>query len=185
MRYFIGFLVTVGLIILLIILLFNGGGKSKVPSTSKSLTSYASTNAQVSMTIDGPINATSEHDQVRITVDRDNVMYEHIKGYDGQVVDTQIFANTENSYDAFLHALLHAGFTNGNNSPALRDESGYCPTGQRYIFELTQDSDTLERYWATSCGKPKTYLGLVDLTKTLFQAQVPGYDVLTQNINFY
>jgi hypothetical protein len=182
MRYFIGFLVTVGLIILLIVLLFHGGGKSKVPSTSKTLTSYASTNAQVSLTIDGPINATSLHEQIRITADNANVTYEHIKGYDGQVIDTQIFANTENSYDVFLHALLHAGFTKGDNAAALRDERGYCPTGDRYIFELKQDNHSLERYWATTCGKPKTYLGAVDLTVRLFQAQVPGYENLTQGI---
>jgi hypothetical protein len=182
MRYFIGFLVTIGLIIILIILLFHGGGKSKVPATAKSLTSYAATDAEVSMTIDGPVNAASEHEQVRVTVNRDNVTYQHIKGYDGQVVDTQIFANTENSYDVFLHALLHAGFTKGDSNKALQDERGYCATGDRYIFELNQDNDNLERYWASSCGSPKTYLGALNLTLTLFQAQVPGYQNLTSGI---
>jgi hypothetical protein len=182
MRYFIGFLVTIGLIIILIILLFTGGGKSKVPSTTKTLDSYASTDAQVGLTIDGPINAISEHEQVRITVDRSNVIYEHIKGYDGQVVDTQIFANSENSYNVFLHALLHAGFTRGDNTPALRDERGYCATSNRYIFELKQGNDNLERYWATDCGNPKTYLGLLNLTITLFQAQVPAYENLTESL---
>jgi hypothetical protein len=182
MRYFIGFLITLGLIILLIILLISGNGKPKTGVTSKSLVDYASTDAQVSLTIDGPVNAASLHEQIRVTVDRDNVTYQNLNGYDGNVVDTKIFGNTQNSYDVFLHALKHAGFTHGDNNPAGRDERGYCPLGDRYIFELTQDGNNLERYWATSCGKPKTYLGSTSLTLSLFQNQIPGYQDLTQNI---
>jgi hypothetical protein len=181
MRYFIGFLITVGLIILLIVLLFGGHGKPKARVTPKSLESYASTDAQVSMLIDGPINA-SQHEQVQVTVNNESVTYENLTGYNGNVATTQTFSNTEASYDAFLHALAQAGFTSGNTSKALSDEQGYCPTGNRYVFELTQDDKTLERFWATSCGKPKTYLGNQNLTVTLFQRQVPNYERLTQGI---
>lgn len=182
MRYFIGFLVTVGLVIILIILLFSGGGKSKVKTTEKPLIDYANTDAQVSVTVDGPVNAVSEHQAIRITVDRDNVTYQALQGYDGQVTDTQIFANTESAYDVFLHALQHAGFTRGNNNPALKDERGYCSLGDRYIFELTQNGDDLQRYWASSCGSPKTYLGNLSLTLTLFQNQVPNYGQVSKNV---
>lgn len=180
MRYFIGFLVTIGLIIVLIILIFGGGGK-KAP-TGKKLEDYASTDAQVSMTIDGPVNAASLHQQVRIIVDSNNVTYERIVGYDGNVVDTQLYANTQNSYDVFLHALRHAGFTQGINDPALKDERGYCALGTRYIFELTQGGNTLERYWATTCGNPKTYSGNISTTLTLFENQVPDYQQRTAGI---
>jgi hypothetical protein len=182
MRYFIGFLVTVGLVIILIILLFNGGDKSKVSHTTKTLIDYATTDSQVSMTIAGPINAVSQHQELQVTVNRDNVTYQQMTGYDGEVVNTQIFANTESAYDAFLHALQHAGFTRGNNAPALRDDVGFCSTGQRYIFELTENGKDLQRYWATNCGGTKTYLGSRDLTLTLFRAQVPGYTELTSNL---
>lgn len=182
MRYFIGLLITLGLFILLLVLIITGG--SKPGPKSKNLVDYASTDAQVSMTIDGPVNADSLHEQVRVTVDSTNVAYEHIKGYQNNVVDTKLFANNENAYDAFLHALQHAGFTQGDKRPELGGDSGWCATGDRYIFELTQDGKTLERYWDTSCGNPKTYLGNTELTLTLFQAQVPGYVDLTQNIQF-
>jgi hypothetical protein len=178
MRYFIGFLVTVLLIITLIVLLFNGGGKQNVKTTKKSLTSYASTDAEVSMTIAGPIVYNTDHSEVRVTVGRDNVTFQQIKGYDGQVVNTQIFENTQNSYDAFLHALQHAGFTRGDNNPALKNDVGYCSTGQRYIFQMNQDGEELQRYWASGCGGTKTYLGAINLTLTLFQAQVPDYSDL-------
>ena len=182
MRYYIGFLIAAGLIILLIFLLFRGGGKPNVPVTPKTLVSYANTNAQASLTIDGPVNADQLHQQVRITVDNTEVTFEQIQGYNGSVVSQQQFSGNQNAFDVFLHALDYAGFTNGNTSKALSDERGYCALGDRYIFELSQNGNNIERYWATSCGKPKTYLGNLNLTLNLFQAQVPGYSDLVQNV---
>jgi len=182
MRYIVGFLIMLGLVILLIILLFSGGSKPK-PPTAKTLDTYAGTNAQAILTIDGPINGASLHNQVRITVDRDNVVYEQIKGYDGDVVKMQSFSSTQNAYTSFLFALAHAGFTRGSLDKTLKNESGYCPFGDRYIFEVNQDAKTIERFWATSCGKPKSYLGNVAATLSLFQAQVPGYNDLTGDLD--
>lgn len=184
MRYFIGLIITLGLLVLLIVLILSdGGGKPANKPLGKPLYEYASTDAQTILTIDGPINAESLHQQVRITVDNAEVTYEHIQGYQGNAVDTHIFANNQDAYDAFLHALMHEGFTAGNDSSKLKDGSGYCPTGQRYTFELTQDGNTLKRYWSTSCGNVGTYLGNTKITLELFQAQVPGYQQLTQNID--
>jgi hypothetical protein len=181
MRYFIGFLVTILLIILVIFLLVRGGGKPKVTTTAKTLDSYATTNAEVRLTIDGPVNADQIHNQVRISVDRDNSTFEHIKGYQGNTVKMQRYPNNQAAYATFLLALAHVGFTKGNPDPALRDERGYCPTENRYIFELRQDERDIERYWATGCGNPKTYLGNVGLTLDLFRAQIPDYATLTQD----
>lgn len=179
MRYFLGFLITIGLLILLIILLFRGGDKPKVPSTSRTLDSFASTAAEVSLTTDGPINAESIHSQTRITVSRDEVTYERLRGYNGDVTDTKRYANTQEAYKVFLLALKRAGFTQTDTDPVLKDERGYCPTGSRYIMALENEGKNIVRSWATSCGKPKTYLGNVSLTLTLFQAQVPDYNKLT------
>lgn len=181
-RYIFGLLVAFGLIITLIVLLLTGGKKSGPEAHTKSLVDYASTNAQVSLLIDGPINADSLHNQVLITVDNTNVTYEHIKGYQGDAVSTKLFANNEPAYDAFLHALMRVGFSLGDNNPALRDYQGWCPTGNRYIFKLSQDGKTIQQYWNTSCNHTKTYLGNTGLTIQLFQAQVPDYSGLTHDI---
>ncbi len=181
-RYFIGFIATVGLIILLIFLIFHSSGKPKVPTTSKTLDSYAVTDAEVSLIVDGPINADQLHQQVNITVGRDSATFEHIQGYQGNVVSLQNYANNVDAYTNFLFALAHAGFTEGNTSSSLADERGYCPLGDRYIFELKQDNQELERFWATNCGSPKTYQGNLSLTISLFQAQIPDYAQLVQNI---
>jgi len=183
MRYFIAFVTALGLLFLLVFLLFHGGG-SKPKITAKSLATYANSSTQAQLTIDGPINAEQSHQAVRITVANDQVTFEQIQGYQGSVKNLQSFASNQDAYVNFLLALQHAGFTLGNNASALKDERGYCPLGDRYIFRLTQNGQDLERYWATSCGKPKTYLGSISLTLALFQAQVPGYNQLVQGIQF-
>ncbi len=184
MRYFIGFLITIGLIIILILLLFGGGGGGpKKPKTPKALADYASTEAEARLTIDGEINADQTHQQVQITVNKNTTTYQQIQGYEGNVVNSQSFANNESSYSNFLYALGHAGFTRGNKDKALANEKGYCPLGDRYVFELIDEGQDVERYWATSCDKPKTYQGNVNLTLSLFKLQVPGYINLTQNLN--
>lgn len=186
MKYFIGFLITIGLIILLIVMLFGGGGddKKKVPSAGKTLYSYATTDAEASLVIDGPIVSNQEHEQVKITVNRNNVTYEAIKGYKGEVRDMKTFANTEAAYDNFLHALSRAGFTQGNNDAALKDEKGYCPQGNRYIYEFRQGARSLQRYWSTDCRGPKSFEGADKLIIELFKDQVPGYNDLGDDYDF-
>ena len=185
MRYFIGFLITIGLIILLIVLLFTGGGgdNAKKPKNTMALSDYASTDAVARLTIDGPIVADQNHQAIRITVGQDDTTYEQIQGYQGTVVKQQSFVNNQEAYSNFLYALGHAGFTKGDNNKDLANEKGYCPTGNRYIFELIDGGNDVERYWATSCSKPKTYKGNLSLTLTLFRAQVPNYNDLTQKLN--
>jgi len=184
MRYFIGFLITIGLIIVLIVLLFSGGNKSTPSAVPKLLSSYASTDAEVRLTIDGPINAAQSHQKVQITINSSQATFQQLQGYDGTVVNTQSYANTPNGYYAFLRALEQADFTKGNSSPALANDTGLCPLGDRYNMELIQNGNVLENYWTTTCGGLATFEGNTDLTLQLFQAQIPNYSNLTENINF-
>lgn len=184
MRYFVGFLVTIGLIILLIMLIFGGGGKGKVPVTKEPLISYANTETVVRETIDDTINDVDHHRQIQITVGRDSTDFELQKGYDGDAVQSQSYPMTTASYASFLRALQHAGFTQGNDDKNLKDERGYCPLGKRYIFEVIKDGGDIERYWATSCGNgtPKTFTGHLNTVLSLFRLQVPDYDkIVNQN----
>ncbi len=43
------------------------------------------------------------------------------------------------AYGAFLQSLAHAGFDKGDKDPALKDERGYCPLGNRYIYEIVEN----------------------------------------------
>ena len=179
MRYFIGFLITIGLIVLLIVLLFGGGGKA--PVTKAPLISYANTDTVVRETIDEQVNDVDHHRQIQITVGRDSTDFELHKGYDGETLKSQSYPMTATSYASFLRSLQHAGFTNGKDSKDLKDERGYCPLGKRYIFEVIQGSSDLERYWATSCNNaPKTFNGKTPTILSLFRLQVPDYNKLTR-----
>ena len=185
MRYIIGFLITIGLLIILIVMLVSGGGdKAKVPTTSKPLLSYADTDAEARLTIDGPINAESKHRQVQISVDHNHVMYTEIGGYNGNVITQKTYSNNTSAFRNFLAAIARAGFTKGSTDSALGSELGYCSTGNRYVYELNKGGQTIERYWSTSCGKPKSYLGNVSLTNNLFRAQVPDYSSFSSDISF-
>jgi len=183
MRYFITFAAALGLLFVVLFLLFHKSGAPVVPQTQKALSSYSGTSAQAQLTIDGPINADQIHNVIQITVDSDSVTFDQLRGYQGTVVNTQTFASNQSAYANFLLALARAGFTDGDNNPNLKDERGYCPLGNRYIFRLSQGGSDIERYWATTCSGTKTYLGSLGITIALFQAQVPTYETLTQNIS--
>jgi hypothetical protein len=184
-RYFVGFMVTVLLLIILIILLFHSNsGKTVVPVTNKPLYDYASTGASVRMTIDGPTNADEIHTQIEITVNQYDVTYDQIQGYQDTVVNMQQFRNNVSAYSAFLRSLSIAGFSEGINSSSLASEQGHCPLGDRYVFELMQDGSDIQRYWTTNCSNVNhTYLGNSVLTLDLFEAQVPKYSLLVQNLD--
>jgi hypothetical protein len=185
MRYIIGFLITIGLIILLVVSLVGGGnnGKQKVPETSKPLESYSNTDVLARLTIGGPITAPQNYDEIRITVGKASTTYEHIVGFDGAVKESRSYPMTPNAYNNFLHALSVVGFTQGNTSSDLRDERGQCPQENRYVYELIDGSSDIVRFWSTDCGKPSTYQGAPQATNDLFRAQVPDYGNLTENIS--
>ncbi|MDL2341529.1 MAG: hypothetical protein QFB87_00415 [Patescibacteria group bacterium] len=185
MKYLIGFFVTVGLIILLIVLLVSGGDtKTKVPNSSKSLDSYASSAATARLTIDGPVSAPQNHYATRITVGRDSTTYEELQGYDGNVIKTQTYPNTQTSYTSFLRAIELAGFTKGDTAASLKNDRGYCALGSRYIFEFVDSGKQLERFWSTSCAGPKSFQGKTNLTLSLFKKQVPDYNKLVDHRSF-
>jgi hypothetical protein len=185
-RYFLGLLLVIGLLILLIVLIVHGGGKTKTtPGSSRPLVSFVNSNATVSMEIDGPVNANSTHNQVLITVGSSSATIQARQGYDGDVVKSSTYPNTQTSFSAFLHSLQYAGFTEGNSASSLSNELGYCPTGDRYIFMVQQNGNTLERYWTTQCSNstPHSFEGNTSLVYTLFQAQIPDYSSVVQNLN--
>lgn len=185
-----------GVVILLLVvgflLIFGGGGdnKTKKPvSTSTSqlqaLPSYDSTDAQVSLTIDGPVNGNDAHRAIKITVSRNQRQLDIIQGYSGHILSKRTFHNTQDAYAVFLRAINNSGFLlKLANSKYPADERGQCAAGLRYIFELDQASTKLSRLWASDCGNSVGTLGgnaffMIDL----FEAQITNFQDLTQEVN--
>jgi hypothetical protein len=182
MRYVIGFLVSIGLLILVFVLIFRGGGDpAPTPGAAARLVDYANTTTTVQFIDDYPVTADQTHRQSVTTVGRDEVTFSYESGYEGTVIRSQSYANNPQAYANFLRALQLNGFTKGENVEQLRDERGYCANGHRYIFEIKDGSRTIQRLWSTSCGKIGTFQGQTAAVRSLFRKQVPDYNKLISN----
>ncbi|HUD10458.1 MAG TPA: hypothetical protein VMR28_02175 [Candidatus Saccharimonadales bacterium] len=184
MRYFVSFLIAIGLIVLVFILILKsfGGGKSALQSQAKPLVDYSNTNVVAEFDIQGPVVYDQSYQEIHINVDQQQTQINIQQGYQGEIVNTQAFPSNQNAYAVFLRSLDLLGFTEGNPDPADTDDRGFCPFGERYVYQLVNGSQTIQHYWATSCGGQGTFKGNVSSVNTLFEAQIPNYGQLTSSI---
>jgi hypothetical protein len=184
LRYLIGFLGIIALIILVIVLIVRAGSGSGTGPKAIDLADYITSTSEVSLTIDGPVSADQTHRSIKISVDERRATAELINGYEGQVQDTKTYTTNENLYANFLLSLKRAGFIVGLSDENLKDERGYCPTGLRYVYELKDNDKEVRRLWSTSCGRDSTFKGTGETVRALFQKQIPDYDTLLNGAGF-
>ncbi len=178
MKYFIGFLASIGLVILVFVLVLRGFGGRHGTTNQSPLTDYANSDAIVRMTVDGPIVSDQQHQAYRITVGRSETRIETLQGYEYDAIDTKMYSNNQPGFTNFLRALDLAGFTKGvkNTDSQADDERGVCAFGSRYVLEIISGTSQIQRYWATSCGGQGTFKGNAVTVKRLFDKQVPTSD---------
>lgn len=172
-RVFIFVLIAAGLVWLMVILI--GKAFSTTPTTVtpvKSLVSYATTDADAVMLIDGPVQSDQTHQSLRITVGRDQNTIELMNGYEGEVLNRESFPSNSTAYAAFLKALDKAGFNSPVSKSISTDERGYCPLRNRFIYTIEENGAQKQRAWTTSCGTGN-YTGVQSLTRRLFINQIP------------
>ena len=180
-RYIVGFLLALGLIIIVIILIIHGLSGSSTPQPLN-LDSDANSDISVQFIIDTPISAASTHHDITVNVGNTQSSIVITNGYDNQIDNMQTYPMSVNAYTVFLRALQINGFTLGNNSPALADEQGHCALGDRFIYEvLNGGGNNLEHYWSTSCNTGN-FEGNIPVIQQLFESQIPNYDSLTNSI---
>jgi hypothetical protein len=173
MRYVLGFLLAIGLLILVIFLIVRGfSGDEAGPQAE--LIDYAQTDTVMRMTVEGPVNAEQEHRSATVTIGRSSNEINVIQGYQGQVLNTRTYASNENAYATFLRALDLQGYNRGDVNPENEDSRGYCPTGRVYIFEIITGSATVQKFWDTTCGDG-TFDGNTSVVRELFREQIPDY----------
>ena len=183
MRYFFGFLAAIGLIVLVFILILKGFSGGGTPKNQLNLSSLAqNSDTMMRLTIDGPINADQKHVGVRVTVSAAETQMEAYHGYQNNVTNQKTYGNNQDAYNNFLHALQLAGFTRGSTDPKRADERGYCPLGNRYVFEVVHGADDQQRFWSSSCGQGN-FGGKTSLVLTLFRQQVPDYDTVAAGLS--
>lgn len=181
MRYLLGLLGVVGLIIVVVVLIVRGLSGEDIAKDTKPLTDYSHTNAVMQLTIDGPIEAESTHQAVRISVGQYQAKAEILNGYPGTVTDTLAYPNNAEAYGVFLRALDLLNFNVGIDDKALADSRGYCPAGNLYTLEIYQEGRQVQRYWQTSC-KQGTFRGELGKITDLFERQIPDYSKFVKDV---
>lgn len=184
MKYFLGFLAVVTLVVVVFIIVlrgFTGGGEK--PPQQVNLMDYTNSQTVVKLTVTGPVTADSKHQGYRITVGRDASTIEIVQGYENNVVNAKTYPNNSAAYADFLRALQLQNFTKGDPDPDRSDTRGVCPNGNRYTYEVETGSDTIQRFWSTSCGGAGTFQGNGSSIRTLFIRQIPDYSTLTAKLN--
>src|SRR5258708_2300884 len=112
MRYFLGFLASIGMIVIVFILVLHGFSGSK-KQIGPQLSGYTNTDTTMEFALDGPINADQQHVGYRITVGATEVDLAVYNGYEKNVVASKTYVNNGAAYTSFLNALQIAGFTKG------------------------------------------------------------------------
>lgn len=175
-RFIFGLGAVIILLFVAIFLIVRSGGsdEAEVQETKRELTSYVGDpNVSIVQTTIGPINAPSEHGEMQISVTDTATTIDFFSGYDGNVVASRTYPHSSAAFSEFLHALEKFEYTEGNTDEALADSKGYCPTGNRYIFEIREGAEVVQSYWATSCRGTKTYRGDLQGTLEMFERQIP------------
>ncbi|MGH7195876.1 MAG: hypothetical protein ACREGA_03810 [Candidatus Saccharimonadales bacterium] len=185
MRYIAGFLIAIGLIVLVFVVifkLFTGGGSPA--HQAKPLVSYANTGTSVQLIIDGPVVANQNHREIKINVADDQTEISVLKGYQNTLLKTKTYPNNSSAYGVFLRALDFAGFTKGVNNSQLADYRGRCASGTTYIYQIINASgNRTQQYWANTCAGKGTFKGAATSITNLFEAQVPDYGNFTSDVN--
>ena len=185
MRYFIGFLVSVGLIVLVVVLIIRGLSGGKETKTAQApLSDYASTSSIVQLTVAGPIVGDSQFQSYKITVGRDQAGIITRQGYESNIIDQRTYSNNQEGYTNFLRALDVAGFTKGDPKSPNKDERGMCSAGDRFVMQIVNGSSDVQRYWSTNCSRLGNFKGDSDEVRRLFNNQIPTADFskLTSNL---
>jgi hypothetical protein len=181
MRYFIGFLLSIGVVVLafvLILHIFSGGSSNK---NVQPLINYANTDTTVQFTELSPLVNDQTYDGFTINIGASESIIQTLQGYNQTITNTQTFNNNETGFADFLGALDLAGFQKGNTSPSKSDSRGYCATGDTYVFQTITSSGTSQRWWWTSCNEGN-FGGNAKRVISLFEQQIPNFQTITENL---
>lgn len=182
MRYIIGVLGVILVIFLFVALIFGRGNNSSTqtkPTTQ--LVDYADKNSSVSLTTVGKLVGNDERREIRVTVTPNERRLEILSGYDESVISLQTYPNTQEAYSNFLSALAANGFTK-KRATSVTDPRGLCPTGNRYVYDLSQDGNHISNLWNTSCNDGSNFAGRASTIREIFKNQVPDYNKQTQSV---
>ena len=175
------YMIAIGAVVVIIIGIiaaFTYGKQTppKTPPSQISLTDHTTDGSEVRLTIVGPVNANELHRSSSISVSRDSRAVEFDKTYSDIPITSATYINNQDAFDDFMTALQNAGFTKPAKGTTQADDTGQCPQGQRYEYELITSDTVAMHTWSSSCqGKNEPFGGKASLVQALFRAQIPDY----------
>lgn len=149
------------------------------------LADYKKSGVTVRMTIEGPVVADENYRQLEVDISNSSRDAKVLGGYKYTVLKETTHDNNQQAFSAFLDALDNSGYT-VERATTLKNYSGQCPNGHRYIFDLIENGKIITSLWRSTCTDvaPGTLGSLATPISELFQAQIPdanalisGYDV--------
>lgn len=152
------------------------------PTTGQAAGKFSDRTTKVSFITEGAIVGPENHRSIRIIVDQTERKLEILKGYDGEVIRSQSFANDSTAFTEFLIALDGFGYTK-ENPRASKDERGVCPLGTRYVYEASYERGEPLRSWSASCGGVGRLQGNIAGIQQLFRNQIPDHSKLIVDVN--
>lgn len=185
MKYIFGVIgVLLALAVVFMLIFSKSPDKSQTADTavqSRTLSEYAATSSSVSFTTIGKLVGTENHRTVRITATPTERLLEVMSDYETTVLSSQSFPNTQAGYENFLAGLSGQGFLKSKKT-TIDDPRSYCPTGQRYMYKLVEDDNTISDLWGSSCDKSGSFAGRPSTVRELFTRQIPDYNKLVNNV---
>jgi hypothetical protein len=187
MKYVLSTLAIMILAVFAVVLLGRNTNNSQTVQTGEqkvNMTEFINDESRVEFVQYGRVVSNEERRTLRIVVEENSRMIEILKGYQGEIERRETFTNNREAYDVFMNALNDAGFTR-EKADAPQENSGLCPTGRRFNYELKKNEDTISKLWNTSCSPSRgSFGGNSTLTRQLFQKQIPDYNTVVQGITF-
>lgn len=183
MKYVLGVLGVIFVVILVVALITRGGGSNRPIPKKLVVAEEAREGVSAVFTTQGRVVGEDQRRAVRIIINQNERRLEVLTGYGEAVEKAHSFSNTHAAFETFLVSLDYAGFDNAQQ-PLAEDERGVCPLGRRYIYELREHSQNLLELWGTSCSsKQGSFAGNTTTVQKLFEQQIPEYRNLIRGVS--
>lgn len=170
------------------IFLIRGINKPSSPVASLKTTKLADyadkDSATVNWTMKGRIVGDDKYKELHISVSKNQRSAEITNGYNHYPGKSVNFPNTAEAFKTFMLALDNLNFGRPR-SFKTSDERGFCPFGNRMVYELTDGSKQVFRTWSDTCQSGDgTFGGTQTTTALLFKTQITDYDKFINNLSF-
>jgi hypothetical protein len=182
MKYIMGALGVIFLVILVVVLITRGGGRGP---TERPLVVSEQAREGVSavMTQQGRLVGEDQRRAIRIVVSQDERRIEILTGYDEAIERAHSYPNTPAAFVSFLAALQQADFIDKKVS-TVKDVRGACPFGRTFIYEVNEFSQSLFESWGTTCSRAVgTAAGDQKDIRRLFQNQIDDYSLQIRGVS--